>query len=319
MCVEFEGRVAVVTGAGGGLGRTYARELAARGAAVVVNDIGLTAAGDSRAEEVVNEIRAAGGIAMAHQGSIADPDQARALIGDTVDEYGKVDVLINNAGITAMIDFASHSLADLDDLLAVHLRGPFAATQEAFRHMERNGYGRIVITSSSAGVFGRDNGGGYTIGKAALIGLTNLVSIEGAKSGILANALLPSGSTKMEVRRDRDAVAGDSGSTASARLRDAFVRLQPYLAPEFVTPLALYLSSEKCDVSHRMYSVIGGRYARAFIGVSDGWLADSSTPPTVEELVEHLPEIESLERWTMPMSAEDEMAGVAERRQSSLV
>ncbi len=307
MNLQFDNRVAVITGGGHGLGRTYALELARRGAAVVINDIGRTPDGQSTAEAVAAEISSSGGRASAHQGSIADPAVGRALIEEAADRHGRIDILVNNAGFTTMTDVASHSIADLDDLLDVHLRGPFAATQEAFVHMKRNNYGRIVLTSSSAGIFGRAGGGGYAIAKMALLGLMNIVSLEGRESGILANVLLPSGKTGIEVR-------GGAHVPASDRLRETFGLLEPFLHPEFVTPLLVYLCSQECEVSHRIYSAIGGRYARVFVGVTEGWVSDSTTPPTAEELVGHLTAIDALERWTLPLSAEDELMDVAERR-----
>ena len=297
----------MVTGGGHGLGRTYARELASRGAIVVINDIGSAPDGLSTAESVAGEIASSGGTATAHLGSIADPTVARALIEETVDRYGRIDILVNNAGFTTMADFTSHTLADLDDLLDVHLRGPFAATQEAFRHMQQNSYGRIVFTSSSAGVFGRVGGGGYSIAKTALLGLMHVVSLEGRQSGILANVILPSGKTNIEVR-------GEARAASNDRLRETFGLLESFLAPEFVTPLLVYLCSEQCDVSHRIYSVIGGRYARVFVGVTEGWMAESTTPPSVEEMAEHLSTIDAMNAWTLPLSAEDELIEVAERR-----
>jgi NAD(P)-dependent dehydrogenase (short-subunit alcohol dehydrogenase family) len=304
---QFNDRVAVVTGGGHGLGRTYALELAARGAVVVINDVGRTPDGENTADEVAREITALGGAARAHRGSIADPAVARSLIEETVSVHGRIDILVNNAGFTTMTDVASHSLSDLDDLLDVHLRGPFAATQEAFRHMERAGYGRIVFTSSSAGFFGRVGGGGYAIAKTALLGLMNIVSLEGAKAGVLANVILPSGTTNIEVR-------GEFQAPSSDRLRQTFGHLRPFLAPEFVTPLVVYLCSDQCEVSHRIYSVIGGRYARVFVGVGQGWMAQSTTPPSVEDIVGHFSTIDALEHWTAPRSAEDELIEVAGRR-----
>jgi NAD(P)-dependent dehydrogenase (short-subunit alcohol dehydrogenase family) len=305
--IQFHNRVAVVTGGGRGLGRTYALELARRGATVVVNDVGRTPDGQSSAEAVAQEISLSGGIATANQGSIADPTVARTLIEETVDRHGRIDILVNNAGFTTMTDFASHSLSHLDDLLDVHLRGPFAATQEAFRQMEANGYGRIVFTGSSAGFFGRSGGGGYSIAKTALLGLMNIVSLEGEKAGILANVILPSGKTNIEVRGGTQPPPGD-------RLRETFGRLDSFLDPEFVTPLVVYLCSDQCEVSHHVYSVIGGRYARVFVGVTEGWMVESPTPPSAEEIVGHLSTIDGLERWTAPGSAEAELMEVADRR-----
>ena len=307
MSLRFDDRVAVITGGGSGLGRTYALELARRGAAVVVNDIGSTADGQKTADVVVREISSSGGTASAHTASIADPSVGRTLIQQTVERHGRVDILVNNAGYTTMTDFSSHSVPDLDDLLDVHLRGPFAATQEAFRHMKGNGYGRIVFTSSSAGFFGRAGGGGYSVAKTALLGLMNIVALEGREAGILANIILPSGRTNIEVH-------GRAHAPASDRLRETFGLLHSFLAPEFVTPLLVYLCSEQCDVSHGIYSVIGGRYARVFVGVTEGWLAESTEPPSAEDLVGHLSAINGLERWTVPLSAEDELTEVAEQR-----
>lgn len=277
----------------------------------MVNDIGRGPGGESTAESVAGEICSAGGAAVAHQGSIADPAVARSLIKETVDRYGRIDILVNNAGFTTMTDIMSHSLAALDELLDVHLRGPFAATQEAFAHMKRAGYGRIVFTCSSAGIFGRIGGGGYSIAKAALLGLMNVVSLEGGQSGILANVILPSGKTNIEVR-------GGARAPSTDRLRETFGLLDSFLRPEFVTPLLVYLCSEECDVSHRIYSVIGGRYARVFVGVTEGWMVESTTPPSVEEVVEHISAIDALERWTLPLSAEDELSEVARRRGTAI-
>jgi len=173
--------------------------------------------------------------------------------------------------------------------------------------MEGNGYGRIVFTSSSAGFFGRAGGGGYFIAKTALLGLMNIVALEGAKAGILANVILPSGATNIEVRGETRAPPGD-------RLRETFGNLRSFLDPEFITPLVVYLCSDQCEVTQRIYSVIGGRYARVFVGVSEGWMTQDTLPPSVEEVVGHFPAIGALEGWTVPQSAEDELHEVAERR-----
>lgn len=199
--VSFAGRVAIVTGAGGGLGREYAHELARRGARVVVNDLGTTADGSGSpsrmADDVVAEIRAAGGTAQANYDSVATPGGGKAIVAAALDAFGRVDVLINNAGILRNAALEQLSDSTLDAMLEVHLKGAFYVTRPAFSLMKTQGYGRILFASSAAGVFGNAEQGAYGAAKAGLIGLMNVLSHEGRPHGVLCNALLPTAESRM--------------------------------------------------------------------------------------------------------------------------
>src|SRR5580698_6879833 len=186
--ITFDGRVAVVTGAGGGLGRTYALEIARRGGKVVVNDLGGSVDGqggdDAAAQKVVDEIKAAGGEAVPSYASVSTPEGGESIVKTAVDSFGKVDVVINNAGILRDKSFAKLTWEDLDAVLDVHLKGAFYVSQPAFKIMKDNGYGRFVFTSSNAGVFGNFGQANYAAAKMGLVGLSNVLAIEGAKAGI---------------------------------------------------------------------------------------------------------------------------------------
>src|SRR3954463_8838143 len=197
--ISFDGRVAIVTGAGGGLGRTYALELARRGASVVVNDLGGSVNGeggsDAAAQKVVDEIKAAGGEAVANYDSVATPEGGENIVKSAVDAFGKVDVVINNAGILRDKSFAKMTLDDIHAVLDVHLKGAFYVSQPAFKVMKDNNYGRFVFTASNAtfGNFGQTN---YAAAKMGLVGLSNTIAVEGARNGILSNVIMPVARTR---------------------------------------------------------------------------------------------------------------------------
>jgi NAD(P)-dependent dehydrogenase (short-subunit alcohol dehydrogenase family) len=289
--ITFDGRVAIVTGAGGGLGRTYALELARRGAQVVVNDLGGSVNGeggdDAAAQKVVDEIKAAGGEATPNYDSVSSPEGGESIVKTAVDSYGKVDIVINNAGILRDKSFAKMSWEDLDLVLDVHLKGAFYVSQPAFKVMKENGYGRFVFTSSNSGVFGNFGQANYGAAKMGLVGLSNVLAIEGAKAGILSNVVCPVAGTRMT-----EELLGD------------FAKL---LKPETVTPLVTFLASEACTFTHEAFSAAGGRYARVFVGLAPGWYGGKESIATAEDVLDHIDEIENQEGYIVPTQSGDEM------------
>jgi NAD(P)-dependent dehydrogenase (short-subunit alcohol dehydrogenase family) len=289
--ITFDGRVAIVTGAGGGLGRTYALELARRGAQVVVNDLGGSVNGeggdDAAAQKVVDEIKSAGGQATPNYDSVSSPEGGESIVKTAVDAYGKVDIVINNAGILRDKSFAKMSWEDLDLVLDVHLKGAFYVSQPAFKVMKENGYGRFVFTSSNSGVFGNFGQANYGAAKMGLVGLSNVLAIEGAKAGILSNVVCPVAGTRMT-----EELLGD------------FAKL---LKPETVTPLVTFLASEACTFTHEAFSAAGGRYARVFVGLAPGWYGGKDTIATAEDVLDHIDQIENQEGYIVPTQSGDEM------------
>jgi NAD(P)-dependent dehydrogenase (short-subunit alcohol dehydrogenase family) len=289
--ITFDGRVAIVTGAGGGLGRTYALELARRGAKVVVNDLGGSVDGTggehTAAQKVVDEIKAAGGEATPNYDSVSTPEGGESIVKTAVDAYGKVDVVINNAGILRDKSFAKLTWDDLDAVLDVHLKGAFYVSQPAFKVMKENGYGRFVFTASNAGVFGNFGQTNYGAAKMGLVGLSNIIAIEGEKAGIKSNVLCPVAATRMTME-----LLGDFASQ---------------LEPELVTPLVTFLASEACDRTHEIFSAAGGRYARVFVGLAPGWYGGKGYVPTAEDVLDNLDQIEKQDGYIVPGSVGDEL------------
>ena len=199
--IRFDDQVAVVTGAGHGLGRTYALELAHRGiGVVVVNDLGVDVHGlgtGPAADVVVEEIRKAGGRAVANTDSVATPEGGRAIVDAAVNEFGRVDIVINNAGILRDKSFHNLSFQEMDDIIDVHLRGAFYVSQPAYRLMREQKYGRFLFTTSAAGLFGNFRQTNYSAAKMGLVGLSNTIAIEGAKNGIHSNAIAPIARTRL--------------------------------------------------------------------------------------------------------------------------
>jgi NAD(P)-dependent dehydrogenase (short-subunit alcohol dehydrogenase family) len=289
--IRFDNRVAVITGAGGGLGKTYALDMARRGAKVVVNDLGGkadgTGAGHSMADETVKEIRAAGGKAVANYDSVATPEGGQAIIQTALDEFGSVDVIVNNAGILRDKTFAKLEPSDLNAVLDVHLKGGFYVSQPAFRAMKEKGYGRIVFASSGAGIFGNFGQTNYGAAKMGLVGLMHVLSVEGAKYNIKCNAIAPTAKTRMT--------------------EDLLGPLADLVLPETVTPIVTYLASESCDFTHRIYSCGGGRFARIFVGLTPGWTAPRGAAVTAEDVRAHLEQINNEDGYVVPDSIGDEL------------
>jgi NAD(P)-dependent dehydrogenase (short-subunit alcohol dehydrogenase family) len=292
--ISFDGRVAIVTGAGGGIGRTYALDLAARGAAVVVNDLGGSVDGkggsDTAAQKVVDEIKAKGGDAVASYDSVSTPEGGANIVKTAVDAFGKVDIVVNNAGILRDKSFLKLQWDDLDAVLDVHLKGAFYVSQPAFAIMKENNYGRFVFTASNAtfGNFGQSN---YGAAKAGLIGLSNVLAVEGAKNNILSNVIMPIAKTRMT-------------EELLGAMADAF-------SPESITPMVTYLCSEACTTTHGAYSAAGGRYARVFTGLAPGWFAGKGAAVTAEDIATHIAQIEAQEGYIVPNSTTDEIMAVA--------
>jgi NAD(P)-dependent dehydrogenase (short-subunit alcohol dehydrogenase family) len=251
---RFDKRVAVVTGAGRGLGREYALLLASRGAKVVVNDNGgaLTGAGTDAgpAQQVVAEIRAAGGDAVACVESVATAEGGQAIIGAALDRYGRVDILIHNAGNVRRGSLKEMSYQDFDAVIDVHLRGAFHVLRPAFPIMCDAHYGRIVLTSSIGGLYGNHGVANYAAAKAGLVGLANVVALEGAADGVLCNVIVPSAVTRMA-----------EGLNISA---------YPPMGTELVAPVVGLLAHETCPITGEMLIAIAGRVARVVVAETPG-------------------------------------------------
>ena len=225
MTIRFDGRVAIVTGSGGGLGRCHALGLASRGAKVVVNDIGKDGAASVSALNVVDEIRAAGGIAMADGADVVNLDQITAMVARAEKEWGRIDILVSNAGILRDKSFAKMEMSDFDRVVRVHLNGSANCSKAVWNGMRERNYGRIVFTSSASGIYGNFGQANYGAAKAAMIGLMNVLHLEGAKYGIRVNTLAPTAATAMT-----DGLLTPDEAAL--------------LSPESVTPAVLFLASE---------------------------------------------------------------------------
>lgn len=286
--LRYDGKVVIVTGAGNGLGRSHALLFGTRGAKVVVNDLGSNIHGGGKssaaADKVVEEIKALGGEAVANYDSVEEGDK---IVKTAVDSFGTVDIVINNAGILRDRSFANLTREELDGVVNTHLLGAFNVSQPAFRAMKEANYGRFVFTSSNAGIFGNFGQANYGAAKAGLVGLSNVIAIEGAKYGIQSNVIAPVARTRM-----------------TEQLLGPMAEL---VDPLQVTPMVVFLCSDQNPFTHEIFTAGGGRYGRIFIGTNQGWFAGRSVVPTVDHIAAHLDEIRDITSYEVPLSSNDEI------------
>jgi NAD(P)-dependent dehydrogenase (short-subunit alcohol dehydrogenase family) len=270
---------------------------------VVVNDLGSAIGGDGAdgrvADEVVSEIRDAGGVAVPSYDSVDSSEGGEAIVRTVLDEFGRIDAVVSNAGIFHTRPFEELTSDEWRRMLTVHLDGAFHVSQPAYRAMQAQGGGRFVFISSSAGMFGQPNSAHYAAAKAGTFGLANVIAIEGAAHGIRANCVLPFGYSRMvsETVGDRDVLEPQPGFLHA-------------IEPELVVPIVTYLASRDCEVTHQAFSACAGRFARVFVGLAEGWVAPPGRAPTAEDIAEHFGTIAASEPYIIPSSIFDEVTQV---------
>ena len=283
-----------MTGAGGGLGREHALLLASRGARLVVNDLGAatdgTGASAGPAERTVKEIEDLGGTAVADLGTVATVEGGQAIVDTALEAFGRVDIVISNAGI--LRDKAFHNLTPelLDPVLDVHLKGAFHVLRPAWVKMREAGYGRVLVTASNAGILGNFGQTSYGAAKMGLVGLARVLAQEGARHNIKANVLAPIARTRMT--------------------EELLGPLAPMLDPGLVAPVAAWLVSEECPATGEIYSAGGGRVARFFVGLTEGYASPDLTP---EDVRDHVDQIRDETGYSVPSGVVDELSSLVER------
>jgi NAD(P)-dependent dehydrogenase (short-subunit alcohol dehydrogenase family) len=273
--LRFDGRTAIITGAGRGLGAAYAKLLASRGAQIVVNDLG------DDADAVVADITNAGGKAVAAKVSVATEEGVSQIYDTAIDAFGKIDILVNNAGILRDRSLKKMTLQEFDDVLAVHLRGSFMLSQKVFAHMSEQKYGRIVMTTSVAGLYGNFGQANYSAAKMGLVGLARTLAQEGNRYGINVNVISPGALTAMT---------------------ESMMDANSESVPDKVAPMVGYLCHEDCQESGAIYSSSGGRLSKVFVGQTLGVTLGEHT---IEDVVQHLPEISDETGYRLPAHAFD--------------
>ena len=287
--VNFENKTVVVTGAGNGLGKAYALEFANRGANVVVNDIGGSVNGEGSenapADVVVKEIIDNGGSAVANYDSVATKSGGESIIQSALTEFGGIHAVVNNAGILRDKSFAKMEEEDLNAIIDVHLKGTFFVCQPAFVQMKEQGFGRFVNVSSPSGLFGNFGQLNYGAAKMGIVGLTNVLAIEGAKYNIKANVIAPNAATRMT-----ESLFGED--------------MANMLTVDNITPLVVFLASEQCDITHEIFSAGGGRFSRVGISTDVGYFNPSAS---AEDIQENIEKIRDLSNSIYPTSLADEL------------
>jgi len=295
MGIDFHGRVAIVTGAGAGLGRSHALMLASRGARVVVNDLGGAVDGTggsaTAAAKVADEIQSMGGSAVANHDSVSDPAGAARIVQAALDAWGQVDIVVNNAGILRDKSFAKMEIADFEAVMAVHLLGSAYVTKAAWPHLQARNYGRVVMTTSAAGLYGNFGQANYAAAKLALVGLMNALKQEGAKNGILVNTIAPVAATRMT--------------------EPLFPpQLLPHLTPDYITAAVAYFCSDACTSSGDIISAGAGFYAKAQMVESEGVFFGAGVPVTPDMIAESYARITDMGHARAYGSAMEEVARI---------
>ena len=287
--VNFENKTVVVTGAGNGLGKAYALEFANRGANVVLNDIGGSVNGEGSenapADVVVKEIIDNGGSAVANYDSVATKSGGESIIQSALTEFGGIHAVVNNAGILRDKSFAKMEEEDLNAIIDVHLKGTFFVCQPAFVQMKEQGFGRFVNVSSPSGLFGNFGQLNYGAAKMGIVGLTNVLAIEGAKYNIKANVIAPNAATRMT-----ESLFGED--------------MANMLTVDNITPLVVFLASEQCDITHEIFSAGGGRFSRVGISTDVGYFNSNAS---AEDIQENIEKIRDLSNSIYPTSLADEL------------
>jgi NAD(P)-dependent dehydrogenase (short-subunit alcohol dehydrogenase family) len=306
--LRFDEQVAVITGAGGGLGKEYALLLASRGARIVVNDIGGSVTGDGSdrkaADAAASEIRDLGGEAIADSHSVTTPEGGQAIVDTALDTWGRVDILINNAGIVSDAPFEEMTSDRFEPLLDVHLRGAFHVTRPTWKVMREKGYGRILNTCSAAGILGSPGMTNYGSAKTGLIGLTRVLAAEVGSDDIKINAIAPIAYTRM-LAHSLEGAGQPDDLAAQAVLDDLVSQYLKKLEPALVAPVAAFLTHRDCPVSGEIYTVGAGHVSRFFIGRTKGFYSPTLS---IEEVRDQLDTIRDEADYTVPGGTADEMA-----------
>jgi NAD(P)-dependent dehydrogenase (short-subunit alcohol dehydrogenase family) len=294
MTIRFDNRVAIVTGAGNGLGRAHALLLASRGARVVVNDPGGAVDGKggdrAAADKVVDEIRSAGGQAMPNYDSVAEPKSAANIVKAAVDSFGTVDIVVNNAGVLRDKTFHNMTVEDFDFVVKVHFLGTAYVTHAAWPIMRAKAYGRVVVTSSNSGIYGNFGQSNYAGAKLAVVGFMNALKLEGQKYNILVNALAPIAGTRM---------------TENLMTPEMVARLKP----EFVSPMVAYLCSAQCQRTGEIWSAGAGSFARIEYREAPGVRIEGRAP-TIEDVADNIDKIADLSTNRVFRTSSEEVAAV---------
>src|SRR6266513_145132 len=304
--ISLEGKVAVVTGAGRGLGRACVELLAERGARIVVNDLGTDVSGfgtDSTiAEDIADLIRSRGGEAIANDSDVSNPDGGSDLIATTIEHFGRVDLLVNNAGICGSQPFEDSTLDDFDRYWRVHLGGPVNTVKAAWPHMVAQRYGKIILTTSVAGLFGIRGQATYAAAKCAVVGLMRILAIEGAEHGILVNTISPSAYTRMHPAATGSGSVFGRSPDPAAWLKQS----EASMPVDAVAPAIVWLASDSCSETNRIYNVEAGTIQRIAIVTGPGFYDPHLTP---ESIAENYAKVESIEGFSEPSRFEPGIGG----------